>query len=211
MALNIVIAGSTGRMGRELIDALSREEGMRLHAALERPDCPALGEDAGGFAGLRSGVTIGADLDAALAGGHALIDFTRPAATMAHAEACARHGVKMIVGTTGFSDAQRARLEDLARDNAMVVAPNMSVGVTVLLLVFADPLISLVGPGLDASRHGFDDLFAFLAVILNVDDSRSASEQHTDIQVITEPLLNLPLIATGMRWPASPDNRSGIL
>jgi 4-hydroxy-tetrahydrodipicolinate reductase len=161
MALNIVIAGSTGRMGRELIDALSREEGMRLHAALERPDCPALGEDAGGFAGLRSGVTIGADLDAALAGGHALIDFTRPAATMAHAEACARHGVKMIVGTTGFSDAQRARLEDLARENAMVVAPNMSVGVTVLLRLI-DIAARTLGEGYDVEimeahhRHKVD-------------------------------------------------------
>lgn len=127
--MRIAIAGASGRMGRMLIEATTRDEGALLVAALDRPDSPAVGEDACAFLGIRSGVLIRGDVDAALAGADFLIDFTRPEATLAHLDVCKRLGVKMIIGTTGFSEAQRAQLAEASKELAIVFAPNMAVGV----------------------------------------------------------------------------------
>jgi 4-hydroxy-tetrahydrodipicolinate reductase len=127
--MRIAIAGASGRMGRMLIEATTRDSAAVLVAALDRADAAAIGEDAGSFLGVRTGVQISADADAALADADFLIDFTRPEATLAHLDICARHGVKMIIGTTGFSETQRARIAEASRDLAIVLAPNMAVGV----------------------------------------------------------------------------------
>jgi 4-hydroxy-tetrahydrodipicolinate reductase len=129
----IAIAGSTGRMGRALIEAVFQSPDFRLHAALERPDSPLLGKDAGELLGSPCGVPIEADLQAALAGSDVLIDFTRPEGTLHHLQACAAHGVKMVIGTTGMSAEQKAMIADAANRVAVVFAPNMSVGVTLVL------------------------------------------------------------------------------
>jgi 4-hydroxy-tetrahydrodipicolinate reductase len=129
----VAIAGSTGRMGRALIEAVFQSPDFRLHAALERADSPLLGKDAGELLGSPCGVRIGADLDAALAGADVLIDFTRPEGTLRHLDVCAAHGVKMVIGTTGMSAEQKAAIADAANLVALVFAPNMSVGVTLVL------------------------------------------------------------------------------
>ncbi len=129
--LNVVIAGASGRMGRTLIEAVTRAPQMRLHAALDRADSPAIGRDAGDGAGVHTGVTIGSDLGRALEGAHALIDFTLPVATLAHLDACRGAGVSMVVGTTGFDAGGRARLAEAGSTIPLVFAPNMSVGVNV--------------------------------------------------------------------------------
>ncbi|HQO54007.1 MAG TPA: 4-hydroxy-tetrahydrodipicolinate reductase, partial [Ottowia sp.] len=128
-SLRVAIAGATGRMGQMLIDAVRAAGDCTLSGALERADSPALGQDAGAHAGWASGVTITADLDAGLRGAAVLIDFTRPEATLAHLAVCQRLGVAMVIGTTGFTDAQKAAIAAAARDIAIVMAPNMSVGV----------------------------------------------------------------------------------
>ena len=127
----VAIAGATGRMGQMLIEAVRASGDCRLAGALDRDDSPALGQDAGAFAGWASGVPVTADLAAGLRGAHCLIDFTRPEATMAHLAACRAAGVALVIGTTGFSDAQKAGIAAAARDIAIVMAPNMSVGVNV--------------------------------------------------------------------------------
>ncbi|TSE33111.1 4-hydroxy-tetrahydrodipicolinate reductase [Tepidimonas charontis] len=127
------IAGASGRMGRMLIEAVLASEDCTLAAALDRADSPALGQDAGAWAGRQTGVAIAADLDAALAGCDVLIDFTRPEGTLAHLAACQRHGVAMVIGTTGFDDAQKAAIAAAAQRIPIVMAPNMSVGVNVTL------------------------------------------------------------------------------
>ena len=129
--LRVAIAGATGRMGQMLIEAVRASGDCRLAGALDRADSPALGQDAGAFAGWASGVPVTADLDAGLGGAQALIDFTRPEGTMVHLAACRRHGVALVIGTTGFSAAQKAEIEAAAADIAIVMAPNMSVGVNV--------------------------------------------------------------------------------
>jgi 4-hydroxy-tetrahydrodipicolinate reductase len=127
----VAVAGATGRMGQMLIDALGAAGDCQLAGALDRADSPALGLDAGAFGGRATGVRVTADLDAGLANAQALIDFTRPEATMAHLAACQRLGVALVIGTTGFSEAQKAEIAAAARHIAIVMAPNMSVGVNV--------------------------------------------------------------------------------
>jgi len=131
--INIAIAGSGGRMGRALIDAvLNGGGGFRLHAALEHPQSPLIGKDAGELAGAACGVKVRADVEAALAGATVLIDFTRPEATLAHLAICRNQGVKAVIGTTGFEDAGKAAVAVAARDIGIVFAPNMSVGTNVV-------------------------------------------------------------------------------
>ena len=84
--MRIAIAGSAGRMGRTLIEAVLSAGDVQLAAALEQPDSPFLGKDAGELVGAPCGVSITADFDTALANADCLIDFTRPAGTLAHLE-----------------------------------------------------------------------------------------------------------------------------
>ncbi len=130
--LNIAIAGASGRMGRMLIEAVQQAEDMQLAGALDIPG-PFVGIDATAFAGKPCGVTIEADLATGLATAQVLIDFTRPEGTLQHLAYCAEHGVKLIIGTTGFDEAGKAAIAAAAEKTAIVFAPNMSVGVNVTM------------------------------------------------------------------------------
>jgi len=110
-SLRIAVAGNSGRMGRMLIDAVQAADDLTLHSMLD----------------------LGADLRAGLTGAGVLIDFTRPEGTLAHLAVCAELGVKAVIGTTGFSAEQKAQIATFAERTAIVMAPNMSVGVNVVL------------------------------------------------------------------------------
>ena len=129
----VAIAGASGRMGRILAQALIESVDCQLAGALDVADSVHIGNDATGFLGQASGVVIKADLHAGLQNAQVLIDFTRPEGTMAHVKACREQGVKMVIGTTGFSDAQKREIQAASQDIAIVLAPNMSVGVNVTL------------------------------------------------------------------------------
>jgi 4-hydroxy-tetrahydrodipicolinate reductase len=129
----IAIAGASGRMGQMLIEAVGASIDCKLVGALDVAGSPAIGLDAMAFLGRSSGVLIGADLKAALAGADILIDFTRPEGTLAHLRVCRELGVKLVIGTTGFSEVQKAEIAAAGQDIAIVMAPNMSVGVNVTL------------------------------------------------------------------------------
>ncbi len=131
--LNIAVAGSSGRMGRTLIEAVLHSSDMRLAAALEQAGNAYLGKDAGELVGSPCGVAISDRIETALKGCQALIDFTRPEGTLAHLAVCRPRAINMVIGTTGFSDEQKKTIADAARDIAIVFAPNMSVGVNVTL------------------------------------------------------------------------------
>lgn len=131
--LNIVIAGSTGRMGHALLEGVIGDTELTLHAALDRATNPAIGRDAGEMVGSPCGVKVSADIDAALKGADVLVDFTRPEATMEYIAACRKTGAKLVIGTTGFSAEQKLVIQEAARDIAIVFAPNMSVGVNLLI------------------------------------------------------------------------------
>jgi 4-hydroxy-tetrahydrodipicolinate reductase len=131
--LNIAIAGASGRMGRMLIEAVQGTPEVRLAGALDRAGSPSLGQDAAAFSGKPAGVAIESDLAKGLAGADVLIDFTRPEGTLEHLAYCAEHGIKMVIGTTGFDEAGKAAIAEAAKKTAIVFAPNMSVGVNVTL------------------------------------------------------------------------------
>jgi len=109
--LRIAVAGASGRMGRMLIEAVEAAPDLALSRAFDIHD----------------------DLRSSLSGADVLIDFTRPDGTMAHLAACRELGVKAVVGTTGFSAEQKAQIGAHAQHLALMLAPNMSVGVTLVL------------------------------------------------------------------------------
>ena len=129
----IAIAGASGRMGQMLIEAVSASPDCVLTGALDVAASPAIGIDASAFSGRSSGVLIQADIREGLGDSGVLIDFTRPEGTLAHLAVCRALGVNLVIGTTGFSEAQKAEIADAASDIAIVMAPNMSVGVNVTL------------------------------------------------------------------------------
>ena len=129
----ITVAGASGRMGRMLIEAVRASGDCVLAGALDQRGSPAVGTDAAAFLGQSSGVLITADLQAGLQGADVLIDFTRPEGTLAHLAVCGALGVKAVIGTTGFSEAQKAEIAACAQRTAIVFSPNMSVGVNVTL------------------------------------------------------------------------------
>lgn len=133
MKHSIAIAGASGRMGHMLIEAVRLSDDCALTGALDVAGSPAIGTDAGAFAGWDTGVRIADDVRAGLQGSRFLIDFTRPQGTLHHLAVCRELGVAAVIGTTGFSDAEKAQIAGFARDIPIMMAPNMSVGVNVTL------------------------------------------------------------------------------
>eukprot|EP01042_Synura_sphagnicola_P010268 gene10268-13188_t len=131
--LKIAIAGASGRMGRMLIEAVQQADDMILAGALDVAGSVNIGTDAAAFLGTPANVIIESDLARALSGVDVLIDFTRPEGTLKHAAYCAEHGVKMIIGTTGLEQEHKDLIAAAARQTAIMLSPNMSVGVNVTL------------------------------------------------------------------------------
>jgi 4-hydroxy-tetrahydrodipicolinate reductase len=117
-------------MGRSLIQAVNDAESLTLGAATERAGSPLLGHDAGELAGTGSlGVTLVKSLDSVAEDFDVVIDFTAPVATMSHLQICRQAGKRMVIGTTGLSEAEKQQLTAAGEEIAIVFAPNMSVGV----------------------------------------------------------------------------------
>jgi len=124
---NIGVAGAAGRMGRAVIEA-THSRGLKVTAAIERPGSESIGNDAGILAGVG---TLNVPLRDSLEGSQfdVLIDFTGPQATMEHVQWCHANGRRIVIGTTGLSNSEKQTIATASRDVAIVLAPNMSVGV----------------------------------------------------------------------------------
>ena len=131
MDCRVAVTGAAGKMGRTLIQLISETDGLTVGAAIERPGMSLIGADAGEMAGIgANGVMIGDDISAVADQFDVLIDFTIAAATVQNIETCAGLGKNMVIGTTGLSDAERERLQEVAKsDIGIVFASNYSVGV----------------------------------------------------------------------------------
>lgn len=104
--LRIAIAGAGGRMGRNLIKAVTQQQGVTLGVALERAGSTLVGSDAGELAGIGTlGVRVVDDLTSVKDNFDLLIDFTRPEATLNYLQLCVEANKKMVIGTTGFDEA----------------------------------------------------------------------------------------------------------
>jgi len=160
-AIRVAIAGSAGRMGATLIEAVLADADLALAAALEQRDHPALGRDVGECVGRACGVLVSDDVAHALEGSDVLIDFTRPQGTLAHLARCAALGKSMVIGTTGFSVEENDRITQAANAIALVIAPNMAVGVNVVFKL-AEMAARTLGDGYDVEiveahhRHKVD-------------------------------------------------------
>jgi 4-hydroxy-tetrahydrodipicolinate reductase len=136
--VSVVVAGAAGRMGSRVIACLREAPDLRLVAALEAPGHPAAGRDAGDVAGVGGmGASIGTDAAAVIARDRVLIEFSAPEPTLEHLRRAAATGARAVIGTTGFSASQREEIAGLARRTAIMLSPNMSVGVTLALQVLA--------------------------------------------------------------------------
>jgi len=159
--IRYAIAGSAGRMGRTLIEAVLKAPDAQLAAALEHPDSPFVGADAGALVGSPCGVAIASDIEAALAQADCLIDFTRPEGTLAHLAACRRRAVHLVIGTTGFAPAQKAAIAAAAGEIPIVMAANFAVGVN-LVFKLLDTAARILGEDFDVEiveahhRHKVD-------------------------------------------------------
>ena len=130
--LKIVIAGCAGRMGQALLQSVADDPELMLYAALDRSGSAAIGRDAGELFGAPSGIRVTDDI-ATIQGADVLVDFTRPEASMEYIAACRQHGVALVIGTTGFSVEQKQAITSAAQGIGIVFAPNMSVGVNLLI------------------------------------------------------------------------------
>jgi len=158
----IAVTGAAGRMGRALIEACHAAEGVTLTAAIQRPGSSIIGADAGELAGVgKLGVPVVDSLEKVLGDFDVLIDFTRPEPTLANIALCRKAGKRMVIGTTGFTDAQKAELRAAGAAMPMVFAPNFSVGVN-LCLKLLDQAARVLGDDFDVEiieahhRHKVD-------------------------------------------------------
>ena len=153
--MKIAIAGAAGRMGQMLIREIARTEGCELAGALEGPGSNALGTEAA------KGIKIVADAAAAIGAAQVVIDFTVPAATVAHARIAADKGVAMVIGTTGLSPEQTAAVHEAAKKVPIMWAANMALGVNVLMAL-VERTAALLDPAYDIEvlemhhRHKID-------------------------------------------------------
>ncbi|GBD26418.1 4-hydroxy-tetrahydrodipicolinate reductase [bacterium HR30] len=149
MTTGVIVCGAAGRMGREIIRLLPEYKTLSLKAAIEAPQHPLLGQDAGTVAGGQpNGVSITDDLDRFLSGNVVVIDFSSPAASLRHLRAAVAHQAPIVIGTTGFAPAEQQVIEELAPRTRCLISSNMSIGVA-LLSKLAEIAARLLGDGFD--------------------------------------------------------------
>ncbi|MBI5047437.1 MAG: 4-hydroxy-tetrahydrodipicolinate reductase [Deltaproteobacteria bacterium] len=137
--VKIVVTGAAGRMGRSIINVVRETNETELVGAVERPGYADIGKDAGEVAGSgKLGVKLTDNFEKAIKKADCVIDFTFPEATMHHLDIALKSDVAMVIGTTGFSHHQRERLKEVGGQMQIVAAPNMSVGVNLLLKIVSD-------------------------------------------------------------------------
>ena len=132
--MKVAIIGAAGRMGKVLIEAVDGTDGLQLGAAIVEPGNSLIGADAGDMTGIgKTGVALAGSLADVKDDFDVLIDFTFPDLTLENARFCLAHGKSHVIGTTGLSDAEKQQLAQVAENVPVVFAPNMSVGVNVVL------------------------------------------------------------------------------
>jgi 4-hydroxy-tetrahydrodipicolinate reductase len=147
--VRVAVIGVGGRMGRTLVEACQAAKDLELAAAVAHLNSPFIGADVGEIVGVgKVGITIEPSLSRIIDVIDVVIDFTRPQATLDTLAVCREHGRRMVIGTTGFSDAQRAQIKVAGEDIAIVLAPNMSAGVN-LCLRLLDIAARVLGDAVD--------------------------------------------------------------
>ncbi len=130
----IAVTGAAGRMGKVLIEAIDEADDLTLGAAIVHPESSLIGADAGEVAGIgKNGVALAGNIADVRDAFDVLIDFTFPDLTLENLEFCSQNGKAAIIGTTGMTDAEKEQVRVAADRVPVVFAPNMSVGINVVL------------------------------------------------------------------------------
>jgi len=160
--IRIAVTGAAGRMGKTLIEAIANHPEAELTVALERADSTLVGVDSGELAGIgRNGVLVSGDLTAVVDDFDVLIDFTIPVASVANVKVCGSKGKKLVLGTTGFNELQKADIAFAAEKTAICQASNFSTGVN-LCFKLLDMAAKVLGDEVDIEiyeahhRHKID-------------------------------------------------------
>jgi 4-hydroxy-tetrahydrodipicolinate reductase len=160
--MKIGVVGATGRMGQMLVRQIHQTDGCTLVGAVNRPTAAERGKDIGEIAGVgKLGVPLGDDASALFKAADVVIDFTVPAATLAHLKLAAAHGCNMVIGTTGLTAEHDAAIAEAAKKAVIMQAPNMSAGV-VLVTALAEQVARTLGEEYDIEvlemhhRHKID-------------------------------------------------------
>ncbi|MDR2946463.1 MAG: 4-hydroxy-tetrahydrodipicolinate reductase [Candidatus Adiutrix sp.] len=147
--VKIAMCGALGRMGQKIIQVIGARQDMAVTGAVERPDCPQLGQSIGPLVGEASlSVMLTDDLKTAGQGADMYIDFTSPASSLKYLREAADMGLAAVIGTTGLSEAQREELATAAKKIPVLWAPNMSIGVNVMYKIAA-AMVKMLGPDYD--------------------------------------------------------------
>ncbi len=147
--MRLVVAGAAGRMGRVLIEIIRQTPGAHLSGAIEQPNSIAIGQDAGLLAGCgQMGVAISGDALSAVAAADGILDFTSPQSTVELAALAAQARLVHVIGTTGLSADDLAKIEAAARHAIIVRSGNMSLGVN-LLAALVKKAAKTLGPEYD--------------------------------------------------------------
>ena len=156
MKTTIAVNGACGRMGQRIVQLAHEDQELQLGAALDAPGHPQQGKDIGEVAGLGA---LGVKVAAAIPVGHRIdvaIDFSVPEATKSILQICVERNIPIVIGTTGFSPAQKAEIEAAAHHTAVLLAPNLSLVVNVLYRLVRQAAEALKDKGFDAEiieRH----------------------------------------------------------
>lgn len=149
MKVRVAVSGCLGRMGSRVARFVISDPDLELVSALEREDHPNIGEDVGELlGGGRIGIKVTGDVRGAVSIADILVEFTNPEATMEHLKVVRDMGKKMVIGTTGFSEEQIKQVHDASRDVAILISPNMSIGVNVIFKLIP-LLVRLLGEDYD--------------------------------------------------------------
>lgn len=149
MKIKIVISGCLGRMGQRIAHLALEDEDIELIAGIEREGHSELGKDLAEVIGAgRKNILISSNIEDVLPDLDILVEFSNPAATIEHLEAVSRFKKKMVIGTTGFKKEQTDKIEKLAQNIAVLISPNMSIGVNVLFKIVPQ-IVKLLGEDYD--------------------------------------------------------------
>lgn len=132
--IGLVVCGAGGRMGSTVVRLAQQTPGVRVAGAVDAPESPSIGRDAGEVAGAgRLGIQIGSRIEPFLKGNVAIIDFTQPQASLSFVRIAAQKKLPIVIGTTGFNAEERGEIEKLSRQTRVLLSANMSLGVNLLI------------------------------------------------------------------------------
>ena len=142
----LIVAGAAGRMGRMLISLIVQQSSHTLAGAVEAAGVKAVGSDAGEVAGVGTlGVRIADDYAAVASPDTVTLDFTNAAASIEHLAVAAAKGAAIVIGSTGFTPEMETRARELAPKTRTLIAPNMSIGINVLIKLVTEAASLLEG------------------------------------------------------------------